>query len=64
MTDKTLGDDLSGSSIACHTQDEIAAVVGVSQHTVANRIESFTNLGSASKSGKTHVFYQEDESGS
>ena len=45
--------------LSCHTQEEIAAAVGVSQPNVAAEIETFINFGSSSNSDKSLALYQD-----
>lgn len=47
--------------LACHTQDEIAAAVGVGQKTVSNELESFSNFGQVSKITKTLAEFAEPD---
>ena len=47
--------------LACYTQAEIAEDVGLTQKTIANEIESFSNFGTSSKITKTSANFMDED---
>lgn len=47
--------------MACHSQEEIAEVVGIASGTVANKFNDFLNLSNLAKNEKTNADHEDSD---